>query len=506
MSAIAQKRSRSAVTVRLRPRLFLRPSLFVIGAIFLWGGWTLTAHSVVVTVDGIGETVKTHRHTVEDLVRDLGLTLQPQDRVEPALETRLSSQIVLNVERARVFRILADGREMLVSSWGASAAAVLADAGMTIDANDRVVIGDRQVKPDEPLPEPVVTLAPRTYARGYGWERVASAPLQLQVHRAVPITVDDGNLPFSIRTTAATVGEALREAEITVYLGDRIQPSLGSQVSAGLRVFIERSIPLALRADSRLIKTRTRAKTVGGALTELKIGVAGADLVTPALTETLTPDMEIAITRVREDVAISDEIIPFDTAFEPDPNLAIDSQQVVNPGAPGITRQRFRVRYENGQQVMRELQDTWVAQEATQRLIAYGQLIEPKTFTAADGSQVTYWRKFRAYASSYSAATAGVPKSSPTYGRTFTGEVMRNGIVAVDPRVIPMGAKIYVPGYGFGDALDRGSAVIGRHIDLGYADDELVFWARWVDVYLLWPPPSTYQITWVLPNYPRQPE
>jgi 3D (Asp-Asp-Asp) domain-containing protein len=207
---------------------------------------------------------------------------------------------------------------------------------------------------------------------------------------------------------------------------------------------------------------------------------------------------------VREEVEIEDEIIPFETLFEPDANLALDTQQVVTAGAPGINRQRYRVRYEAGQEVTRTLQDTWVAQEATQRVIAYGQRIDPQTFTASDGTPITYWRKVRMYASSYSAATAGVSRDSPSYGRTYTGDLMRTGIVAVDPRVIPLRSRVYVPGYGTGDALDTGSAVLGRHIDLGYADDELVLWTRWVDVYLLWPPPPSYQIAWVLPNYPRE--
>jgi hypothetical protein len=64
---------------------------------------------------------------------------------------------------------------------------------------------------------------------------------------------------------------------------------------------------------------------------------------------------------------------------------------------------------------------------------------------------------------------------------------------------------MYIPGYGNGEALDTGSAIRARRIDLGYDDDNLELWNRWVDVYLLWPPPPAYQITWVLPNYPRVP-
>lgn len=504
MSALAQKGLNASDAVRGLPMLAVQSTAALLILLFFWVGWLLSARAVVVTVDDMTETVHTHRRTVGALLLDLGIEAQPNDRISPPPTAPITPHLQLTVARAQPFRIVADGREVLVASWGANAAEVLADAGVPVDRADRVLIGDRQIRPADPLPPPVVTLAPVTHARGHTWERLTVEPRLLRIVRAVPMTVDDGSLPYTIRTTANTIGEALREAEITLYLGDRVQPSLGSPVSAGLRVFIERSTPVNLLVDGRTVRTRTRGRTVADALTELKIGVAGADRITPPLDAPLVDDLQISITRVREEVIVTEEIIPFETAFQPDPNLEIDTQQVMNSGAPGINRQRFFVRYENGEEVARIPHDSWVAQEATQRVVAYGQRIEPKTFTAPDGAQITYWRKFRAYASSYSAATAGVPRSSPTYGRTFTGEVMRNGIVAVDPRTIPLRSRVYVPGYGYGDALDRGSAIVGRRIDLGYADDDLALWARWVDVYLLWPPPPSHQITWVLPNYPRE--
>ncbi|MCB0081909.1 MAG: 3D domain-containing protein, partial [Caldilineaceae bacterium] len=138
-------------------------------------------------------------------------------------------------------------------------------------------------------------------------------------------------------------------------------------------------------------------------------------------------------------------------------------------------------------------------------VIAYGQRIEPQTATMHDGTVITYWRKIRMLASSYSAGTSGVAQSNPWYGRTYTGDQMRKGVVAVDPKIIPMRSQVYIANYGIGDALDTGSAIRARRIDLGYDDDNLELWNRWIDVYLLWPPPPSYQITWVLPNYPRVP-
>lgn len=51
-------------------------------------------------------------------------------------------------------------------------------------------------------------------------------------------------------------------------------------------------------------------------------------------------------------------------------------------------------------------------------------------------------------------------------GRTASGRYTKHGIIAVDPRVIPMGSRIYVPGYGWGVAADTGGMIIGRAIDL----------------------------------------
>jgi 3D (Asp-Asp-Asp) domain-containing protein len=52
------------------------------------------------------------------------------------------------------------------------------------------------------------------------------------------------------------------------------------------------------------------------------------------------------------------------------------------------------------------------------------------------------------------------------HGRTAHGTYTEHGTIAVDPRVIPMGTRIYVPGYGWGRALDTGGAIKGNVIDL----------------------------------------
>jgi 3D (Asp-Asp-Asp) domain-containing protein len=58
----------------------------------------------------------------------------------------------------------------------------------------------------------------------------------------------------------------------------------------------------------------------------------------------------------------------------------------------------------------------------------------------------------------------------PYFGQpSYTGLPLRYGIVATDPKVIPMGSKLYIPGYGEGLAADQGNAIQGNRIDLCFS-------------------------------------
>ena len=535
-----RKMRRSIWQVRLSVQLSVLTAV-VLG---LWALWNFTATPVEIVVDGVAETVYTHRRAVGALLADVGLLLGPEgaeenmevgrppsltrlngtnlpdgvflaslgdDEVQIAhrgglwmshsLDERIENGLRVTVERPRPFRITADGREIVISSWAGTPADLLADAGIVFDRHDQVIINDAPGGWDEAISTGPVQLSEPLFGQGRAWEQIDREPLQIEINRSYLLTVDDGSIPYTIRTMAETVGEALRDAEITIYLGDHVQPRLGTPVSTGLRVRIYRSTPISLFADGRLHKTRSLSRTVGDALTEIGVGLSGLDEVLPSLDAPLYPDILITIFRVVEEIDLEEEFAPYETIFVGDPNLLIDTRDV-SPGAEGITRRRYRIRFEDGQEVARTLEDVWVAQEPRQHVISYGQKIVPQTFVNEAGEEIVYWRKIRMRATSYSASTAGVPTSVPWYGITRTGDVMRKGVVAVDPKLIPLRSRVYVPGYGYGDALDTGTAIQSKRIDLGYDDHNLELWRKWVDVYLLWPPPPEYQIVWLVPNWP----
>jgi 3D (Asp-Asp-Asp) domain-containing protein len=71
--------------------------------------------------------------------------------------------------------------------------------------------------------------------------------------------------------------------------------------------------------------------------------------------------------------------------------------------------------------------------------------------------------------------------------RTATGMVPEYGIVAVDPRVIPLGTWLYVEGYGHALAADTGRLIKGQTIDLYYhtRQEAILFGRRDIRVYVL---------------------
>jgi 3D (Asp-Asp-Asp) domain-containing protein/peptidoglycan hydrolase CwlO-like protein len=64
-------------------------------------------------------------------------------------------------------------------------------------------------------------------------------------------------------------------------------------------------------------------------------------------------------------------------------------------------------------------------------------------------------------------------------GTTATGIPVAWGVIAVDPRVIPLGTRMFVPGYGQGVAADTGAAVKGAVIDLWFPTcAQAIAWGR----------------------------
>ena len=84
-------------------------------------------------------------------------------------------------------------------------------------------------------------------------------------------------------------------------------------------------------------------------------------------------------------------------------------------------------------------------------------------------------------------ATAYLPTDGSGAGITATGIPATYGVAAVDPSVIPLGSRLYIPGYGEAIAADTGSAIYGYKIDLCMEsyDQAMQFGRRTITVYVL---------------------
>ena len=84
-------------------------------------------------------------------------------------------------------------------------------------------------------------------------------------------------------------------------------------------------------------------------------------------------------------------------------------------------------------------------------------------------------------ATAYSALDPGNGK------HTSTGTLVRRGVIAVDPSVIPLGTHVFIPGYGEAVAEDVGWGIKGNRIDVAFDTHEeaLAFGRRDLEVYIL---------------------
>jgi resuscitation-promoting factor RpfB len=456
---------------------------------------------VTITVDGYTQSFRTTQPDVAGLLADQELALRPEDRVSPAPETPLAADLAVTIVRARPGLVDADGRLHQVYTQARTVGELIQSAGVRLGAYDEIWLDGAQVAFETALPAPVRPEDSPRFARSHAWSGKDALPVRLHIVRAVPIVVDDGTVPYTLYTTAPTIGEALLREQVSLYLGDYVTPSLGSRVSAGLHVAIERSKPVLVTADGRTTHTRTRGKTVGGTLMDLGILVTDNDRVTPPLDQPVVEQQQIRLVRISHVTLVERKPIPYVSVLVPDDNLEIDTQRLAQAGVNGEHRKRFKVITEDGIEVSRTLVDEWVAAQPVTRMVAFGRKIVPRTLDTPEGP-VTYWRKIRMYSTSYSPARSGTPKSVPWYGRTRIGLKLRKGIVAVDPKVIPLQSWVYVPGYGKAIAGDTGGGIKSKWIDMGFEDFNYESWHGWTDVYLLDPPPTASRIMWVLPNYP----
>lgn len=172
------------------------------------------------------------------------------------------------------------------------------------------------------------------------------------------------------------------------------------------------------------------------------------------------------------------EQLPKKTVYEDDPQTEAGEEKILEEGENGKKTKIIKITYYLDKEYEREIVSTEVI-PAKDKKILRGTKIVWKTLDTPDGS-IRYWKKMRVYATHYDQHCLGCNEW------TAIGMRAGKGVIAVDPKVIKMRSKVYVPGYGMAIAGDTGGAIKGNIIDLGFDDARTAGWsARFIDIYLL---------------------
>lgn len=332
-------------------------------------------------------------------------------------------------------------------------------------------------------------------------------------YNAKTITVNIDGKTVKVTSITRTVGEALAHSGLGIYPEDKVVPGRDTLITSGMVVNITRSIPVKLSVDGQVIQTRTVQKTVGSALTDLsqrfglnikdvdevnlartaalapntdivvrraipievavdgktvhadlaprtlakafkKLGITlgSKDIVSQPLNKVIQPNEKIRVVRVTEKEQTIQTEIPYQVVDQPSDFPVGLPDRLVSRGSNGLQEQTVKLTYEDGKQVNRQVLSQKIVSAPVNEVVAKG----AQTSISRGGMVIRFKKAYLMRATAYS-----IPG-----GITATGASVHWGIVAVDPRVIPLGSSVYVEGYGEASAQDTGSAIQGKRIDL----------------------------------------
>lgn len=283
----------------------------------------------------------------------------------------------------------------------------------------------------------------------------------------------------TIFTYEKTVGDFLEKQGIELANKDAIRPSLDSEIENDMNIVITSPKSFHIKDGNRVLITEASGYTVGEVLENLGIKINELDRLNTSLDEVAKEGMSIIINRVVEEKVQNKVEIPFETEKRENANMLEGETKVITAGVVGEKVEDVLNTYVNGKIENSEVLKTEISKEPVKEVIEVGTKKAPQTPNGQKVKKVIVMQ-----------ATA----YDPTAGSmTASGTRARVGAVAVDPRVIPLGSKLYIESmdgfasYGYATAEDTGGAIKGNRIDLFYSTNAQAnrFGRRNVKVYVL---------------------
>lgn len=288
------------------------------------------------------------------------------------------------------------------------------------------------------------------------------------------VTIVDTDSQLEIRTFASTVKELLQQEKIALGPEDIVRPNLSTPLEEGMTITIARAVPVRVEENGTVKTVYVAEPTVPKVLTLANIALTPLDVVEHNLEVQEEKDKYLKITHIEEEKIEQTFDIDFPVKRQPDQLLSQGETKVIQAGEKGLVKETIVITYVDGKETKREVVNREVIKEPKPKIIAYGTR-EKKVVQAS--------RNLQGKRTLFVEATA----YTHTGNRTATGIEPYHGVVAVDPKVIPLGTKLFVEGYGYGEALDIGGSIKGNRIDLFFETKaECLNWGRRdVQVYIL---------------------
>lgn len=428
--------------------------------------------------DGKTQQISTHARDVGSLLAALNIDLSEGDEISPAIDQQLVDQQIVVYDKSSP--VVLDHEGELI--WSRTAQDlpenILNQSGLRLFPGDSIDIYPSQIEPTTP--------------------DLSGDPRWLRIDRSYPIEVQIGSETLRFSSSAATLGEALWEQGIILFEGDELVPPMDTPLDRSLEVELNLSDLIEIIVDGQTIKRRGAGRTVAEILANAGIRLAGLDYALPGIDQPPPSDGVVRVVRVEEQLLVELEPVEFETVYVPADQLELDTLEVLEPGTFGVESKTIRVRYEDGEELSRTVEDAVLAVEPKNRVIGYGTKIVVRTLDTGQGT-IEYWRAIPIYATSYSPCNLGVPWCGTA---TASGKAVNRGIIGVIRSWYNLmrGWSVFVPNYGPGTFEDIGAGIAGRDwIDLGFTDENFEPWHQWTTLYFLTPVPPLDSIPWILP-------
>ena len=287
---------------------------------------------------------------------------------------------------------------------------------------------------------------------------------EINIYRAVDISILVDGVTYNMHTAAPSVKDAVEQIT-EVSVNDTILPSGKSQLENGMVIEVHRAKNINFNLYGQSAVIVTSEETVDGFLAARGIILGANDQISPAGDTPITEGMTLTIKRVEVSTRVQTVEIPFTKETRDNSSLESGKTKLAQAGVNGTKEQTVEVTYENGVEVSSKVVSEKVTKAAVPEITEVG----TKNTVRVAGSNLSYSKVLTCTATAYD---AGAGSNGKWAGKTASGIPLERGVVAVDPRVIPLGTRLYIEAvdgswaYGYAVAGDTGGAIKGNKVDL----------------------------------------